>query len=85
MCRGIYKGQNILNNLDDITCRPMDIYYEEYANLYNWCLHKNPIGMPEEDRKQFYLDVDSMPFDKMAEKDLSRIKKERKRRKISAK
>lgn len=77
-----HKGQEYLNSLEDIISHPMDIDYKEYATLYNWCLYKNPTGMPIEDRKQFYKDVESMSFEKMSEKDLSRIKEERKRKKL---
>lgn len=40
--------------------------FEDYATKYNWCLHKNPTGMPDDARRTFYEDVHSMPFDKMA-------------------
>jgi hypothetical protein len=52
---------------------------------YNWCMHRNPYTMPEEDRKAFYQDVVSMPFDQMAAKDLEAIKQARKQKKFEQK
>ena len=63
----------------------MDIDYEEYCMKYNWCMHRNPYAMPEEDRKSFYHDVVTMPFDQMAVKDLEAIKQARKNKKIEQK
>lgn len=63
----------------------MDIDYEEYSNKYNWCMHRNPWTMPEVDRKQFYDDVKSMPFNEMAMKDLEAIRQARKQKKLETK
>ena len=78
------RGDKALNELD-LIIHPMDIDYEEYSTNYNWCMHRNPTGMPEESRNTFYQDVVSMPFDQMAAKDLEAIKKERKQRKLQLK
>ena len=78
------KGESLLNSLD-LVIHPMDIDYEEYCMKYNWCMHRNPYAMPEEDRKTFYKDVVSMPFDQMAIKDLETIKQARKNKKIEQK
>ena len=78
------KGDNILRSLDMII-HPMDIDFEEYSTKFNWCMHKNPTGMPEEDRRTFYEDVKTMPFDQMAAKDLEAIKQARKQRKLETK
>ena len=78
------KGESLLNSLD-LVIHPMDIDYEEYCMKYNWCMHRNPYSMPEEDRKTFYQDVVSMPFDQMAAKDLEAIKQARKNKKIEQK
>ena len=48
-------------------------------------MHRNPYAMPEEDRKTFYHDVLTMPFDQMAAKDLEVIKQARKNKKIEQK
>ena len=48
-------------------------------------MHRNPYAMPEKDRKTFYEDVVSMPFDQMAAKDLEAIKQARKQKKIEQK
>lgn len=71
------KGENALQQLD-LNIHLMEIDYEEYCMKYNWCMHRNPYAMPDEDRKTFYKDVVSMPFDKMALKDLDVIKQIRK-------
>lgn len=78
------KGEKALQQLD-LNVHPMDIDYEEYCMKYNWCMHRNPYAMPEEDRKAFYQDVVSMPFDQMAAKDLEAIKQARKNKKIEQK
>ena len=78
------KGESTLYKLD-LIIHPMDIDYEEYCMKYNWCMHRNPYGMPEEDRLAFYQDVVSMPFDQMAAKDLEAIKQARKNKKIEQK
>lgn len=78
------KGDKALNALD-LTIHPMDIDYEDYCIKYNWCMHRNPCAMPEKDRKTFYEDVVSMPFDQMAAKDLEAIKQARKQKKIEQK
>ena len=71
------KGEKALQQLD-LNIHLMDIDYEEYCMKYNWCMHRNPYAMPDEDRKTFYKDVVSMPFDEMALKDLDVIKQIRK-------
>lgn len=71
------KGEKVLLQLD-LNIHLMDINYEEYCKKYNWCMHRNPYAMPDEDRKTFYKDVVSMPFDQMALKDLDVIKQIRK-------
>lgn len=78
------KGEKTLQKLD-LIIHPMDIDYEEYVTKYNWCMHRNPYGMPEEDRKTFYKNVVSMPFDQMAVKNLEAIKQARKNKKIEQK
>lgn len=78
------KGDKAINGLD-VIIHPMAIDYEEYSTKYNWCMHRNPTGMPEEDRRTFYKDMMSMPFDQMAAKDLEAIKQERKQRKLELK
>lgn len=78
------KGDAILNSLD-LNIHQMEIDTEDYLLNYNWCMHRNPYAMPEEDRKTFYEDVKTMPFDKMAAKDLEMIKQERKKRKFELK
>lgn len=78
------KADAILQELD-INIHLMDIDYEEYSNKFNWCMHRNPWVMPEEDRKQFYDDLKSMPFDEMALKNLETIKQERKKIKFETK
>lgn len=78
------KGEKTLLSLD-LNIHPMDIDHEDYCMNYNWCMHRNPYSMPEEDRKTFYEDVVSMPFDKMAAKDLETIKQTRKNKKIEQK
>lgn len=78
------KGETLLNSLD-LVIHPMDIDYEDYCMKYNWCMHRNPYTMPEDDRKTFYQDVVSMPFDLMAAKDLEAIKQARKNKKIEQK
>lgn len=76
------KGNNAIERIMDAEITAMGIDLEEYATKYNWCLHKNPTGMPQCDRQQFYADVQQMEFDEMARKDLSEIKEERKQRKL---
>lgn len=78
------KADKILNELD-INKHLMDIDYEEYSSKFNWCMHRNPWTMPEEDRKQFYEDVWSMPFNEMAMKDLEEIRQARKKKKLETK
>lgn len=78
------KGDKLLHQLD-MNINRMDIDYEEYCIKNNWCMHKNPYPMPEEDRNVFYEDVKSMPFDKMAMKDLETIRQERKEKKLKTK
>lgn len=78
------KGDKALNALD-LTIHPMDIDYEDYCMKYNWCMLRNPYAMPEDDRKTFYQDVVSMPFDQMAAKDLEAIKQARKQKKFEQK
>ena len=63
------KGKFLLDSLD-MVIHPMEIDYEEYCMKYNWCMHRNPYTMPEDDRRTFYNDVVSMPFDQMSAKDL---------------
>lgn len=76
------KGNNAIEQIMNAEIMAMEINLEEYASKYNWCLHKNPTGMPQCDRRQFYTDVRQMEFDEMARKDLSIIKEKRKRRKL---
>jgi len=78
------KGEKALQQLN-LNIHLMGIDYEEYCMKYNWCMHRNPYGMPEEDRKTFYQDVASMPFDQMAVKDLEAIKQARKNKKMEQK
>ena len=78
------KGEKALQLLD-LSTHLMDIDYEEYCMKYNWCMHRNPYGMPEDDRKAFYHDVVSMPFDQMAAKDLESIRQARKQKKFEQK
>lgn len=78
------KADKLLNSLD-LNNHVMDIEYEEYCMKYNWCMHRNPYAMPVEDRKTFYEDVKSMPFDEMAVKDLDAIRQERKKKKLETK
>lgn len=78
------KAVRILNELDIIK-HPMDIDYEDYSTNYNWCMHRNPYSMPEEDRKQFYEDVKTMPFHEMAMKNLEVIRQIRKQKKLETK
>ena len=73
------KGDKILNQID-LVIHKMNIDYREYVSSFNWCMHKNPTGMPEENRRTFYEDVKSMPFDQMAAKDLAAIKEVRKQK-----
>ncbi len=79
------KGEDILKSLDDLVLHKMDINYEEYVSKYNWCMHRNPTGMPQEDRRIFYEDVKTLPFDIMAKKDLEIIKQQRKLKKLQSK
>lgn len=78
------KADAIIKELD-INIHLMEIYYEEYSNKYNWCMHRNPWPMPDGERKQFYDDVKSMPFNEMAMKDLETIRKARKQKKLETK
>ena len=78
------KGDKMLNSLD-LNIHLMEIDCEDYLLKYNWCMHRNPYRMPEEDRKVFYQDVKSMSFDQMSAKDLEVIKQERKQRKLEQK
>lgn len=78
------KGEKAVRSLD-MYCHPMPIDYEEYSTKYNWCMHRNPYKMPEEDRRTFYKDVVSMPFDEMAVKDLETIKQAWKQKKLEQK
>lgn len=78
------KGEQALLSLD-MNIHLMDIDYEDYCMKNNWCMHRNPYGMPEEDRRTFYEDVVNIPFDQMATKDLEAIKQARKNKKIEQK
>lgn len=78
------KGDNILNSLD-LNIHKMEINYEEYVTKYNWCMHHNPLRMPENERRTFYNDVRNIPFNQMAAKDLEVIKQIRKQQKIESK
>lgn len=78
------KSELIINELD-IVKHFMDIDYEEYSSKFNWCMHRNPYTMPEEDRKQFYDDLKTMPFNEMAMKNLELIRQERKKKKLETK
>lgn len=62
------KGESFLNSLD-IVIHPTQIDYEECCMKYNWCIHRNPYPMPEEDRKVFFQNVVSIPFDQMSVKE----------------
>lgn len=79
------KGDEYMHKISEMEMVKMDINLEDYATKYNWCLHKNPTGMPEDARHTFYEDVHSMPFDKMAQKNLEEIKQIRKQKKLSIK
>ena len=78
------KGEKALHALD-LIIHLMDIDYEDSVTKYNWCMHRNPYGMPEEDRRTFYQDVVSMPFDQMAAKDLEVFRQARKKKKLEQK
>lgn len=75
------KGEQYFSQIDNVISEKMEIDLEEYCNKYNWCMHKNPIGMPDEARKQFYNDVYTLPFDEMAKRNLKEIKERRKQQK----
>lgn len=77
------KGQNIIKNIDNFNIEEMNISLEEYSVNNNWCMHKNPTGMPEKDRLKFYIDVKEMDFDEMSRINLSYIKETRKKRKLN--
>lgn len=79
------KGDEYMHKISEMEMVKMDINLEDYATKYNWCLHKNPTGMPEDARHTFYEDVHSMPFDKMAQKNLEEIKQIRKQKKLNIK
>jgi coenzyme F420-reducing hydrogenase beta subunit len=79
------KGVIYLHEIVDMEIVEMDIELEDYATKYNWCLHKNPTGMPDDARRTFYEDVHTMPFDKMALKNLEEIKQIRKQKKLNTK
>lgn len=78
------KGDVLLNSID-MYLHLMDIDYEEYCNNINWCMHRDPTGMPDCDRQTFYNDIKTMPFDQMAAKDLEAIKQARKQKKLELK
>lgn len=78
------KGDILLNTID-MNLHLMTIDYEKYCNNVNWCMHRNPTGMPDCDRQTFYKDVKTMPFDQMATKDLETIKQVRKQKKLELK
>ena len=78
------RAESVLRKLD-MNIHVMDINYEEYVTKFNWCMHRNPTGMSDEKREIFYKDVNSLPFDQMAMKDLEQIRKERKERKLQTK
>ena len=77
------KGEVYMRRIVDMEMVKMDIDLEEYATKYNWCLYKNPTGMPGDARRIFYEDVRSMPFDEMAIKDLEEIKQIHKQKKLN--
>lgn len=79
------KGDEYMHKISEMEMVKMYIDLEDYATKYNWCLHKNPTGMPDDARRTFYEDVHSMPFDKMAQKNLEEIKQIRKQKKLSIK
>lgn len=79
------KGDEYMHKISAMEMVKMDIDLEDYATKYNWCLHKNPTGMPDDARRTFYEDVHSMPFDKMAQKNLEEIKYIRKQKKLNIK
>ena len=79
------KGDEYMHKISAMEMVKMDIDLEDYATKYNWCLHKNPTGMPDDARRTFYEDVHSMPFDKMAQKNLEEIKQIRKQKKMNIK
>ncbi len=79
------KGDEYMHKISEMEMVKMDINLEDYATKYNWCLHKNPTEIPEDARHTFYEDVHSMPFDKMAQKNLEEIKQIRKQKKLSIK
>lgn len=79
------KGNKYMQEIKDMEIVLMDIDLEDYATNYNWCLHKNPIGMPDDARKNFYNDVHTLPFDLMATKNLEEIKNIRKQKKLNMK
>lgn len=77
------KGDMFLHKIEKMEMVRMCIDLEDYATKYNWCLHKNPTGMPGYDRKTFYEDLHTMSFDKMALKNLEAIKQIRKKKKLN--
>ena len=79
------KGEKYVSLMENVNINRLDIDYEHYSITYNWCIHKNPFNMPPQDRATFYADLETMKFDVMAEKNLSRIKEERKKRKLNIK
>lgn len=80
-----HKGIALLKEVQNMNVHKMDIDYEEYSTKYNWCVHRNPYSMPENDRNLFYKDLDHLKFDEMAAKDLALIKEERKCKKMNLK
>ena len=79
------KGREWLAKIEEMDMHEMHIDLEDYSSKYNWCMHRNPTGMPDQDRRTFYQDVHTMRFDEMARKDLAEIKQIRKQRKLNNK
>lgn len=77
------NGYNIIKAIDNFNIEEMDISLEEYSTNNNWCMHKNPTGMPENERLKFYIDVKELDFDEMSRINLSEIKEIRKKRKLN--
>lgn len=79
------KGEKYIMKMEQMEVHQMNIDFEDYSLKYNWCMHKNPIAPSNELRDIFYNDLNNMPFELMAEKNLSKIKEERKQKKTYTK
>lgn len=77
------KGSIMVENLN-AEIHQIDLDLKEYADKYNLRLYISPTPMEANNRRQFYKDVQEMPFDEMAIKDLLSIKEERKKRNLQS-